>query len=171
MATQADLDAAIDSVNTLVNDLAKWFNIIGKANEKLSDPEAARVAALCVGGSKAAKRLGTGIVNLVNISNEVAVEESVNWGKVTFNFAGGIANEADTQTVVGQPWVVDDVETPVFTYSQADAGTSDVAGNRFIMDVGTYVAGVGFNITMQSLLTGGGLPAPASFDGYWFRFP
>jgi hypothetical protein len=92
---------------------------------------------------------------------------SVYWGIETFNFAGGVDYEEDTVTVTGETWVVSAAVTPVFAFTDADGGTSDVLGNLFDVRFTNFVAGDGFDMIMRSHKASGGLPGAASFTALW----
>lgn len=126
MATAADLTAALAEVTALTDDLAKWFNIIGADLQKLSDARAARSAAMCIGGSKAAKRLGSGIVSMGDVIADliaVATASAAHAGIYSETFSGA-ANQVLTETITGT-WIT---TSTVVIPDSAELGTSPYYG-------------------------------------------
>lgn len=164
-AASAYFAALIESIG-----LPKALADAGERLKASKDAEAVGIGQRMIVASSAAKNdfnnIWTGITTVLsNISN---VATSSRRRLEQFNFTTGAAFEQVVVTVTGQDWVVNEATTPVFTYTNAYAGTSDVLGNYFKMHVTNYVLGTGFDVTMTTGL-GAGLPVPVAFTGWWYN--
>jgi hypothetical protein len=124
MATAADIEAALAEVGALTDDLAKWFNINSADFQKMSDMRAARCAAMMVGASKAAKRLGAGISVLGDTINEVMADSAAAHAGAFSEPFSGAAGQTVTHPITGS-WIT--TSTVPYGFS-SELGTSAYYG-------------------------------------------
>jgi hypothetical protein len=176
VATEAEFTAAMQAVEDVVNDLAKWLGQSGIELKNFGDPRAHRIAAIMTGCGKAAAALTGAVQNLSSVTRTIvegSTERPPYEGTATFDWGTAVAGVATSDQVVidggGNSvslWLASDsIIIPYMSHSVAGSGGDE--DYFFYPMLATVTVGVGFDFKIWNP----GTPTAQEYTLKWFAWP